>query len=267
MKKTAQRIQDFQKIPTIKDIPAPLWLRVRDAPAETIYPEHAHAWGEFIYAFDGVLEVSIEQIHYLTPPPYGIWLPPHMQHSGINRNDVTYSSLYVHESLCQQMPQQAGILLTAPLVPALLEHIRKHPFSEQDPEYLRLLQVLLDALTHAELVGSYLPTTQHPALSKILSHLHAYPADNSTLQQLAEMINMTERTLARYSQKELGMSLHEWRQRLKVMKAMSMLNQGKTIENIALDLGYASSSDFIYMFKRWMHFTPDQFRKLYQGSG
>lgn len=72
MKKTAQRIQDFQKIPTIKDIPAPLWLRVRDALAETIYPEHAHAWGEFIYAFDGVLEVSIEQIHYLTPPPYGI---------------------------------------------------------------------------------------------------------------------------------------------------------------------------------------------------
>ncbi len=30
------------------------------------------------------------------------------------------------------------------------------------------------------------------------------------------------------------------------------------------DLGYASASAFIYMFKRWMGFTPDQFRKLYQ---
>lgn len=266
MKKTAQRIQDFQKIPAINDIPAPLWLRVRDAPAETIYPEHAHAWGEFIYAFDGVLEVNIEQIHYLTPPPYGIWLPPHMQHSGINRNDVTYCTLYVHESLCQQMPQQAGILLTATLVPSLLEHIRSHHLPDHDPEYLRLLQVLLDCLTHAELVGSYLPTTKHPALTQILNHLHEHPADDSTLEELAKMINMTERTLARYSQKELGMSLHEWRQRLKVMKAMSMLNKGKTIESIALDLGYASSSAFIYMFKRWMHFTPDQFRKLYQGS-
>lgn len=239
MKKTAQKIQDFQKIPVINDIPAPLWLRVRDAPAETIYPEHAHAWGEFIYAFDGVLEVNIEQIHYLTPPPYGIWLPPHMQHSGINRNDVTYCTLYVHESLCQQMPQQTGILLTAPLVPSLLEHIRSHHLPDHDPEYLRLLQVLLDCLTHAELVGSYLPTTQHPALAQILNHLHEHPADDSTLEELAKMINMTERTLARYSQKELGMSLHEWRQRLKVMKAMSMLNKGKTIESIALDLGYA----------------------------
>lgn len=51
------------------------------------------------------------------------------------------------------------------------------------------------------------------------------------------------------------MSLHEWRQRLKVMKAMSLLNQGYTIESIALDLGYASSSAFIYMFKRWMNYT------------
>lgn len=46
--------------------------------------------------------------------------------------------------------------------------------------------------------------------------------------------------------------------------AMTMLNQGKTIESIAFDLGYASASAFIYMFKRWMGFTPDQFRKLYQ---
>ena len=83
------------------------------------------------------------------------------------------------------------------------------------------------------------------------------------MQQLAVQHNMTERTLARYSQKELGMSLNEWRQRLKVMKAMSMLTKGKKVESIALDLGYANASAFINMFKRWMVYTPDQFRKLY----
>ncbi|HIE0668576.1 TPA: AraC family transcriptional regulator [Acinetobacter nosocomialis] len=264
MKKSAQRVQDFQEIPAHNAIPDLLWFRVRNAPAETIYPQHAHAWGEFIYAFSGVLEVNIDQINYLTPPPYGIWLPPYIKHSGINRNQVTHATLYVHESLCQKLPQKAGILLTSPLVPALLDHLRQNPQDETRVEYIRLLQVLLDQLIQAELVGSYLPTTNHPALAKILNDLHQCPADNSTLQELAERNNMTERTLARYSQKELGMSLHEWRQRLKVMKAMTMLNQGKTIESIAFDLGYASASAFIYMFKRWMGFTPDQFRKLYQ---
>jgi len=199
MKKSAQQIQDFQELVACNHIPAPLWLCIRDAPAETIYPQHAHAWGEFIYTFDGVLEVNIDQIHYLTPPPYGIWLPPHLQHSGINRNEVTHCTLYIHESLCEHLPKQAGILLTSPLVPALMEHIRKTTLDHQSPEYQRLLQVLLDQLTDAELVGSYLPTTEHPALAKILHHLHNAPADNSTLEELAKMINMTERTLARYS--------------------------------------------------------------------
>ena len=101
------------------------------------------------------------------------------------------------------------------------------------------------------------------SVSSILDFLHLHPADNSSLQQLAVQHNMTERTLARYSQKELGMSLNEWRQRLKVMKAMSMLTEGKKVESIALDLGYANASAFINMFKRWMVYTPDQFRKLY----
>ena len=67
---------------------------------------------------------------------------------------------------------------------------------------------------------------------------------------------MTERTLARYCQKELGMSLHEWRQRLKVMKAMSMLNAGQTVENIALELGYANASALSRVFTQKLGVSP-----------
>ena len=74
--------------------------------------------------------------------------------------------------------------------------------------------------------------------------------DQSNLAVLAQKMNMTERTLARLCQKELNMSLHEWRQRLKVIKAMSLLNRGDTVESIAFDLGYANSSAFINMFKK-----------------
>ena len=74
----------------------------------------------------------------------------------------------------------------------LLDRLRQNPQDETQVEYIRLLQVLLDQLIQAELVGSYLPTTDHPALAKILNDLHQCPADNSTLQELAERINMTE---------------------------------------------------------------------------
>ena len=249
------------KLKTNDQTGAPLWISFRDDPAESVYPIHGHAWGEFVYSFNGVMEVNIANIDYITPPPYGIWLPPNLEHSGLNRTDVSHGTLYIHESLCRDLPTEPGIMLTTPLVTALLHHLKDHPKPIDDPEHLRLLNVLHDQLKAAELVSSYLPHSKHSGLKNILDYLHQHSADNSPLEELAKMSNMTERTLARYCQKELGMSLNEWRQRLKVMKAMSMLNEGKKIESIALDLGYANSTAFINMFKRWMNITPDQFRK------
>lgn len=254
-------LSKFKQLKTNDEIVAPLWINFRNDPAQSIYPVHDHAWGEFVYSFNGVLEVNIANIDYITPPPYGIWLPPNLEHSGLNRTAVSHGTLYIHESLCEQLPKHAGIMLTTPLVSALLHQLRDYPQDINDPAHLRLLNVLLDQLINAELIRTYLPHSNHLGLKQILDYLHQNPADHSSLDQLAQMSNMTERTLARYSQKELGMSIHEWRQRLKVMKAMSMLNEGKKVESIALDLGYANATAFINMFKRWMNLTPDQFRK------
>ena len=253
---------ELTQLKTNDQIIAPLWISFRDDPAQSVYPLHGHAWGEFIYSFNGIMEINIANIDYLTPPPYGIWLPPNVQHSGLNRTDVSHGTLYVHESLCHELPSQAGVMLTTPLVTALLQHLKQNPKTIDDEAHLRLLNVLLDQLKTAPLMSSYLPHTQHAGLKHILDYLHQNPSDQSTLESLAKMSNMTERTLARYCQKELGMSLNEWRQRLKVMKAMSMLNEGGKVESIALDLGYANSTAFINMFKRWMNLTPDQFRKI-----
>jgi AraC-like DNA-binding protein len=65
----------------------------------------------------------------------------------------------------------------------------------------------------------------------------------------------------RRCQRDLGMSLAQWRQRLRVVKAMALLETGQTVETIALDLGYGSASAFISMFKRLAGATPDEFRK------
>ena len=260
------------KLETNDQIRSNLWFQYRQAPAHSIYPTHGHAWGEFIYAYDGMMEIKIDSQIYVTPPRYGIWLPPNLVHSGINRMDVKHGTLYVHENLCTKLSDQVGILLISPLVSALFDHLKIEAEQEKlniNPQkdyaaHERILHVVLDQLMSSEHIGSYLPSTNHPLLKRLLDFLHEHPADNTSQKELAERINMTERTLARHCQIELGMTLNEWRQRLKIMKAMSMLHEQKTVESIALDLGYASASAFISMFKRWMNETPDQFRKSHQ---
>jgi len=244
------------------DLPTPLMFRSAVAPAQGLYPHHRHAWGEFVYTFTGVMEVKLADHHYLAPPNNGIWLPPRVEHVGLNKEASHHCSLYVAPALCAALPAATCALSVSPLMRALLEHLRDHPpLLEPSTEHARLMQVLLDQIAQAPCNSSYLPDSDDPLLGPVLTLLEANPSDNRTLAELAQAAHTTERTLARRCQRDLGMSLADWRQRLRVVRALPMLERGHKVEAIALDLGYGSASAFIAMFRRLMGVTPDEFRK------
>ena len=251
------------QIPPFKDaLPAPIFFRTANVPAQATYPLHRHAWGEFVYTFTGVMEVKIAGHHFLAPPQYGIWLPPNVEHRGLNRYEACHCSLYITQELTLGLPDDACALTVGPLVRSLLDHLRRHPPTlPRSAEDERLLRVLVDQLASAPRAGSYLPTSDDPLLAPVLQALDERPGDECSLRELAHAANTTERTLLRRFQSELGMTFAEWRQRLRVVKAMPMLESGMKVESIALDLGYSNASAFISMFRRLMDATPDEFRK------
>jgi AraC-like DNA-binding protein len=247
-------------------LPAPIFFRAAWVPAETAYPQHRHAWGEFVYSFSGVMEVKLADRHYTAPPPYGIWLPPQVEHTGLNHPETCHCSLYVSAPLCDKLPRDACVLIASPLLRALLDHLRQWPAhvpggAPPSLAHERLLQVVVDQLEQAPRAGSYLPSSDDPLLAPVLQALQATPGDNRSLADWARVVHTTERTLVRRCQRDLGMGLVEWRQRLRIVKALPRLETGEKIEAIAFDLGYASVSAFIAMFRRLMGVTPDAFRK------
>lgn len=258
----SKKSQQVLVAPYASALPAPIFFRSAPMPEDGLYPAHNHPWGEFVYAVNGVIEVRFEGGHYLVPPQYGIWLPPNIHHLGQNRRAAWHSSVYVGAELCTNLPAHVTALSVTPLIREMMEHLRQHPPgipSSEDEQ--RFLRVLVDMLVRAERVGTYLPTTDDPVIQKVLSLLESNPGDSRPLAELAHYANTSERTLMRRCQQSLGMSLAEWRQRLRVVKAMHLLAEGCTVETIALDLGYASSSAFITMFRRLTGETPDEYRK------
>ncbi|WP_166362613.1 AraC family transcriptional regulator [Pseudomonas akapageensis] len=253
----------YKSIPPFSyELPAPIFFRTACLPAQAAYPRHRHAWGEFVYSFSGVMEIELANHHYLAPPQYGIWLPPEVEHMGFNRHAACHCSLYLAPELCSAMPSSTCALTVTPLVRAILEELRANPVqSPQTDEQERLLRVLVDQLARAPHAGSYLPSSSDPLLGPVLRALEACPADPRSLPELARAANTTERTLMRRCQRDLGMSFVEWRQRLKVVEALALLEKGQTVETIGLDLGYSSASAFISMFRRMMGTTPDEYRK------
>lgn len=70
---------------------------------------------------------------------------------------------------------------------------------------------------------------------------------------------MSSRNLSRLFIKELGMNFSDWRIRLKLLEAIKRLGEQQSVKEIAFDLGYESSSSFIYMFKKYLGKTPSNY--------
>lgn len=255
-------MKHLMKAPFTKGLPAPLFLRTTLMPGEAIYPAHIHSWGEFVFSFHGVVEVIAAGRHYLAPPQYGVWLPPDIDHTGLNhRGDALQSSFYVANELCRYLSGEPQALLISPFMRAALCRLRDSGRDYSNEKHLRLLYVFLDELTEALSAGTFLPASDDAALGKLLRHLESHPEDNRSVESLAREVNTTERTLARRCLRDLGLTLSQWRHRLRAVKAISMLEEGRTVESIAFEFGYSNASSFISMFKKVMGTTPTSFRE------
>lgn len=116
---------------------------------------------------------------------------------------------------------------------------------------------------HAEqLLGSLGPadTLVRRVTADILTTLSQKGA---TAERTAERLNMTRRTLSRQLA-ESGTSFSSLLQEARHRAAVHYLLRSEyTIEDIALLLGYSECAPFVRAFRRWVGYSPLQYRVLY----
>lgn len=92
--------------------------------------------------------------------------------------------------------------------------------------------------------------------------------EESKVQQLTRMFNLSERQLERKCREHLGLSPKQYLRLTRFEKALNMLQSGKRsgLFDVAYELGYADQSHFIREFKQFAGHTPRQYQqtdKLY----
>ena len=250
------------RLPRIEgDPPRPVSFRTENYRAGTVFPRKSQPWGELNYALIGVAEFDIQGVRYLSPPHYAIWLPPDTMHGAHNQHDLRYVTIYVERALCADLPDEPSTLSISPLLKAILADFAARDITAPETsEDLRLAQVLVDQIRLAPRCESYLPLSDDPLLGPVLSALQADPGDRHSLAEWARRMGTTERTLSRRCQDDLGLSFNEWRQRLKLVAALALIEAGEPVHRIAAQLGYSNASAFIAMFRRLTGTSPTQMR-------
>jgi AraC-like DNA-binding protein len=102
-----------------------------------------------------------------------------------------------------------------------------------------------------------LPTDKR--LKTLCETLIADPASPLTLEDWAQRVGASGRTLARLFERDLGMSFSQWRQQVRLAHAAPLITRGLPMSAVAAELGYASQSAFSAMFKKTFGKSPSAF--------
>lgn len=244
----------------------PIVLRSQALPARHIFPMHAHQWNQFIYAISGTLVVTVADSWYVISPEQAIWVPTGLPHTTGTLNGAQFRSLCIQDVPELNMPDCNTVYSVSPLLRELiieLRHIGREPNVEA---YRTQLHTLIYAqLQRLSVHPFHLPWPRSPMLRKLCEALYAHPADARNLDEWGHALGASARTLSRRFEQEMGLSLRDWRYRLRVFLAIEWLGGGRNITDIALDLGYATPSAFAYMFRQETGYSPSAWRNRRAG--
>jgi AraC-like DNA-binding protein len=221
---------------------------------------HSHRWGQLIYAATGTMRVLADDALWLVPQGRALWAPPAVRHAITMRGSVAMRTIYIPPERADSLPEHTQAIEVDALLRELILHIAPMRLLREDvKEHERLASLFLDRLSRAGRSMFMVPMPRDASLRELAEKLRDDPARNSALPSLAKAAGMSARTLQRRFREETGLRFVEWRQRLKLMQAITVLGAGASVTEAGAAAGYANTSAFIAAFRAHMGETPKAF--------
>lgn len=226
---------------------------------------HAHDTTQLVFALAGTFSGRVANLSFSVPPGHGLLVSASVGHSLICPSgdlricDVRFCSELVPADT------QFRLVKVSTLAREIACFLAATPESRwTDPVVQRTGEMLLPHLHHV--CGPWLncPMPQDRRALRIARHILEHPEDMTTLDRWSRLVGASTRSLGRLFPQETGLSFTEWRSRAKLIEAIRRLEQGSSVQEVALDLGYDSTSAFSQMFRRVTGTAPSRYLKLAQ---
>jgi AraC-like DNA-binding protein len=249
------------EVPEMDALPKAIFPRSQNLAPKEIFPVHSHRWNQFVYATSGTMIVTVEGSWYVITPEQAIWVPTGVLHTTGALNGAEFRNLYVADAPDLGMPAACTVFSVTPLLRALIVELEAASQRGEEDGYIdKLNALMLEQIRRLPVQDFHLPWPQSPMLRRMCEALYANPADTRSVEEWGRELGASARTLARRFEKEVGISLREWRHRLRLFLALEWLCAGRSVTDVALELGYGSTSAFTYMFRQAMGCAPSEWR-------
>ncbi|HET8596261.1 MAG TPA: AraC family transcriptional regulator [Castellaniella sp.] len=216
-----------------------------------------------IFPVTGVLLASGADGHWVVSSSCALWLAGGGRRHHVRAlGKVRMKSFEFEAHGPLNLPERACMLHVTPLLREVmrsLTHYGEQPSASRKIALLK--ELLVEKIIDRPDVPVELPQPRDRRLAAICAHIQLHPDDATTLVQFAAEIGCSERTLHRLFLQETGISFTVWRHHAKLRLALAWLEQGRSILDIALDLGYQNQGAFTAMFRKYLGVAPSQYAR------
>jgi AraC-like DNA-binding protein len=223
---------------------------------------HSHTRAQLTLAVAGAFQVEAANGTWTIPSNCAAWIPPDLEHAERLTTGSRLRTLRIDPALVGSLPAEVRTLRVGPLLREIVSRFSEiGGLADGVPEQSRLAQVLVDEIRSAASAALELAAPRDHRALRAARIVEDNPGDRCSVAELATRAGVNRRTLERLFMADLGMSVGEWRQRLRLHGALRLLAEQRPVGEIALASGYGSAPAFIAVFKRHFGVTPHQYRR------
>ncbi len=214
-------------------------------------PPHSHDRAQFSYRVEGFAVVKAGGRPILLAPGRGVWIPAGVVHEVSCRGPAAYNAFYATEAAVPQ-PAEVRVIEVSPLLQALFESLLQHEQTQIFDAHANLvMRLMLEEILRLPDIGAAVPVLPlSQRLRAICEALRGDPANGEGIDLWAARAGMSRRSFTRTFRDETGMSFGAWRHQLRMLSAMTWIEEGMPLHRVASALGYANVSSFSRAFDR-----------------
>lgn len=251
--------------PYVEDSPKP-WISLHQRTAVLNTAWHMHSKGQLLYAEDGVTRLYTTNSSFLLPARHCAWIPAHQVHMVSSSSPSLFlRTLYltIEPTLTHSFYQELSVFQVSDLLREMIIYterwVNRSEADKEERAFMEALKLILPDLQGASL-GLRLPASRHPRVQAIMNLVLQDMSKRISIEQLAENMGLSTRTISRLFQQELGMSFAGFLKVARIIKAIEILSlPGANVAETAYMVGYESVPSFSNSFFEVVGYRPHSF--------
>ncbi|TCM15321.1 AraC family transcriptional regulator [Novosphingobium sp. PhB165] len=224
---------------------------------------HHHDMHQLQYAIEGSMQLEDERGRHILPRSLAGWIPAGTRHRN-SLHRIRSVTVLLSRDCVEDAGAEVRILHVAPLMREMLVAATRWPLGKALDDTGRAFFTAFALLCrdwikdHARLT---LPSAKDQILEKALAFVRADPV-GCTLTETLQVAALSERTLRRRCQAELGMGWDEYRRRARLLATLGPLTEtDQSIAQLAANVGFENQSAYARAFRLLTGQSPQAYRR------